>query len=186
MPIDVDSLPLDDGTAITRLMRRFYPLLLRQAFGDAGVTLGTAIAFDLDNPFVQEVLGELATQIRAIADTTKDEIRDLVGRQADEGWSLAELAAQIREHGETMSQTRSDLIARTETASAYSKGSLLAFEESGVVRAVEWLATLDDQTSPECEALHGTRAKLGDAFADGTLHPPRHPNCRCAIIPIVE
>lgn len=186
MPIDVDQLGLDLGPEVALLMRRYYPLLLRQAYAGAGEQLGVGIAFDVDNPFVQETLAELASLVTGVAETTRDEIRALVGKQAEEGWSVAELAAQIRAHGETMSSSRSETIARTETAAAYSRGSLLAYEESGVVAAVEWLATLDDQTSPECQALHGTRAALGRAFADGTMHPPRHPNCRCVLVPVVE
>jgi SPP1 gp7 family putative phage head morphogenesis protein len=184
--IDVTQLPLDLGDGIERLMRRFYPLIVSRSFGDAQGVLGVDIAFDLDNPFVQDVLGELAQQVRKITETTRAEIQALVGRQADEGWSIQRLAEEIRTHGENISKSRAEMIARSETAAAYSKGSILAYKESGVVKAVEWLATLDDQTSEECAALHGTRAELGKTFADGTEHPPRHPNCRCALIPVVE
>lgn len=186
MPPNVDQLGLDDGDVLATLLRRYYPLLLEQAYGDAADLLTVDLAFDLDNPLVQEVLGELAQQVRRVTDTTKDEIRALIGKQADEGWSIPELAAEIRKLGEIHSKQRATLIARTETAAAYSRGSLLAYQQSGVVAAVEWLATLDDLTSPECAALHGTQAPLGEAFADGTLHPPRHPRCRCTLVPVLS
>ncbi len=182
----VDQLGLDDGDVLQTLMRRFYPLLLEQAYGDAADLLAMDLVFDLDNPFVQEVLVELAQQVRRVADTTRQEIQDLIGRQADEGWSIDELADEIAKLGEIHSRNRAILIARTETAAAYSRGSLLAYQQSGQVAAVEWLATLDDLTSPECAALHGTRAELGEAFADGTFHPPRHPSCRCTLVPVLR
>ena len=118
--------------------------------------------------------------------STRDQIRALVGRQASEGWSIAQLAKEIRTLGGIESRKRAVVIARTETASAYSRGSLLAYQESGVVEKVEWLATIDDATCPDCEGLHGTTAKLGKAFGDGTLFPPRHPNCRCSLAPVIE
>jgi SPP1 gp7 family putative phage head morphogenesis protein len=184
MTIDVDQLPLDLGDEIARLMRRFYPLLISRAFGDASGVLGIDLAYDLENPFVQEVLDQLAKQVRSVAETTRDDIRWLVGQAASEGWSTADLARELRQLGETLSSSRADVIARTETATAYSRGSLLAFEESGVVSAVEWLAGPDE--CDICQPLSGTRVALGEPFADGILHPPLHPNCRCALAPIVE
>ncbi len=186
MPPTVDQLGLDDGTVLATLLRRYYPLIFAQAYGDAAGLLAVDLAFDLDNPLVQEVLEQLATQVRRVADTTKDEIRDLIGRQAAEGWSVQQLADELMQLAEVHSKARATLIARTETASAYSRGSILAYQQSGQVAAVEWLATLDSETSDECRALHGTRAALGEAFADGTLHPPRHPRCRCTIVPVLR
>lgn len=182
----VDQLGLDDGTALATLVRRYYPLILEQAYSDANDVLGLDLAFDLANEQVQNVLGELAKLVTRVAETTKDEIAALIGKQAEEGWSIDRLADEIEALGEIHSKTRAVLIARTETAAAYSKGSLLAYQESGVVAQVEWLATLDDLTSPECAALHGTRAELGKAFRDGTLHPPRHPRCRCTLVPVLS
>jgi SPP1 gp7 family putative phage head morphogenesis protein len=75
----------------------------------------------------------------------------------------------------------------TETATAYSMGSLLAYAQSGVVESVEWLATIDKQTCPDCRALDGETRALADAtFSDGTAHPPHHPRCRCALAPILK
>jgi len=184
MRIDADQLGLDLGDGIGLLLRRYYPVLLRQAFQDAGIALSMDLAFDVDNPFVQATLADLARLVRGVADTTREEIRALIGRQADEGWSIARLADEIRAHGVTASTARAEAIARTETAAAYSRGSLLAYEESGVVGAVEWLAGPDE--CPECAALSGTRAPLGATFADGTPHPPKHPNCRCTLLPVLE
>ncbi|HEU4328071.1 MAG TPA: minor capsid protein, partial [Roseiflexaceae bacterium] len=77
------------------------------------------------------------------------------------------------------------VIARTETAGAYSRGSILAWQESGVVTHVEWLSTVDSETAPECRALNGQRVPLGSAFSDGAKHPPRHPACRCVLLALI-
>lgn len=184
--IDVEQLGLDLGDGIGLLMRRFYPLLLEHAYGDAETLLELDLAFDLENEHVQRVLAELAAMVAGVTETTRQEIRDLVGKQAAEGWSIAELAAAIRAHGEIASASRAKNIAHTESVSAYSRGSLLAYQASGVVAEVEWLATLDDTTAEICRSLNGKRIKLGDEFAPGIAHPPGHPGgCRCALLPVV-
>ena len=182
----VDQLPLDfAGDEWAAVMEQYYPLVLREAWNDAQDELGIALAFDLDNPLVQEVLDELAQQVTRIAETTRAEIQALVGRQADEGWSLARLADEIEALGAEISQQRAYMIAATETADAYTRGSLLAYEQSGVVVEVEWLVT---QPCLTCSPLAGQTVKLGKRFDNGQgwsgYGPPVHPFCRCAVSPI--
>lgn len=174
---------LDDGAAIAKLMAPFYRELLKEAFGDAA-DAGITVAFDLDNPFVQQTLASLAKKVKGVAETTKQEIRDLVGRQADEGWSLERLQKEIRERGEIAGRTRAMLISRTETAAAYSQGSIAAYRASGVVKQTEWM--LGPDPCPECQSLDGARADLGEEFAPGVTGPPAHPQCTCVLSPLVE
>src|SRR4051794_7239533 len=124
--MDVDSLGLDDGDEIAELLRPLHGDLLKLAFGDATDLLGVDdIAFDLENTAVKRVLDRLAKKVRAVADTTKEQIQQLVGQAAEEGWGVEKLARQIRAKGEIESVSRSRLIAQTESATAYSQGSLL-------------------------------------------------------------
>src|SRR5262245_45426214 len=122
--------PLDDGDDVEALMRPFYEQLTELAFQDAGDLLD--VAFDLDNPYVQTVLDRLAKEVRGVAETTRDEIRTLVGRQAEEGWSSEELAEQIRNAGITRSQARSLTIARTESGNGYNLGAIAAYRTADV------------------------------------------------------
>jgi SPP1 gp7 family putative phage head morphogenesis protein len=179
----IDQLPLDLGDVIEKLMRKYYPLLVSRAWGDAQAVVGVDIAFDLDNPYVQEILDELAQDIRGITETTRADIQQLLGQQAIEGWSTEELARRLRERGVTESARRARLIASTETASAYSRGSLLYYQESGVVSGTEWLAT---DPCEICEPLADKVVDLGEEFAPGISFPPAHPACRCALAPIIS
>lgn len=173
---------LDDGSAVATLMRAFHVALIKDAFGDAAGLVD--VTFALDNPFVQTVLKDLAKKVRGIAETTREDIQMLVGQQAGNGWSNEELAQAIRDQGITRSESRAMLIARTETAAAYSQGSIAAYRASGVVSQVEWL--LGPDPCEICQGLDGARADLGEEFADGISAPPAHPNCTCALSPIVE
>jgi HK97 family phage portal protein len=185
-PSVVEQLGLDLGPGVQRIMRKIYPKVLQEAFKDAELALDVDIGFDVANDEVQSVLGELADLVKRITDTTRNAIQSLVSRAADEGWSIDRLAKELVEHGGIVSKSRARMIARTETATAYSMGSLLAYAKSGVVDQVEWLTTIDDQTCPDCKGLNGETRKLDKVFSDGTAHPPRHPNCRCSLAPVVK
>lgn len=176
---------LDDGGLLQSLMRRLYPLLVEAAFADASA-FGISVDWDLENPFVQDVLDALADEVKNVAETTKDEIRALVGRQAAEGWSIDELAQAIEQAGVTRSAARATIIARTETTRAYSLGSIAAFQVSGVVDRLEWLTAQDEKTCPECSALDGQVIDMGKSFDGGVMFPPAHPNCRCALLPVLK
>lgn len=184
MTLDVSKMGLDDGKEIQKIMSRYYPLLLEQAAGDAEDALGVDVSFDMSNPKVQDVLDELAAKVKGVADTTRQDIRDLVSQQADQGWSIDDLAKAIRDKGVTDSKSRSEAIARTESATAYTKGSILAYQESGVVDSLEWLVS--DDPCPICQGLDGQTVKLGDLFDGDFDGPPAHPNCTCAAAPIVK
>jgi hypothetical protein len=174
---------MDDGTEIRRLMASFYQRLVGRAYEDAAIELELDLAFDLDNPRVQEVLHLLGSKITRIADTTRAEIRVLVGRQAAEGWSLDELADQIALLAEIRSMERGTAIARTESATAQSKGSILAWRDSGVVSGMRWI--VGPNPCPICEDLDGKVVALDEMFADDIDHPPAHPSCTCAVVAVL-
>jgi SPP1 gp7 family putative phage head morphogenesis protein len=184
MPYDPDSVGLDDGTELQRLMRRFYPVLIDRAFGDASGVLGLDVAFDVDNPHVQDVLKQLTKRVKGITDSTREELRTLLGQAADEGWSVAKIAERIREHAATMSRSRAETIARTETAAAYSLGSKEAWRQSGVVDRMEW--HLGPKPCAQCQALGGAVISIDDKFADAIVAPPAHPNCTCVLLPVLK
>jgi SPP1 gp7 family putative phage head morphogenesis protein len=174
---------LDSGDTIERLMRPYYVQLAKLAFDDANADHGLGVAFDLDNPYVQTVINQLAKQVRGVTDTTKQQIADITGRAAAEGWSNEQLAHQIRQLGVDMSRSRSLTIARTESASGYTQGSISAYQASGVVSGTTWLMGPD--SCDICQALDGSTADLGGEFADGISGPPAHPRCTCVLVPII-
>lgn len=184
MAFDIEQLllRLDDGSVIAGIMRHRFVQAVKLGFDDSAETWEFDIAFDLDNPLIQEFLDELANDVRRVSDTTKDEIRALVGKMADEGWSLDDLAKEIEKIGEVNSKSRARTIAITESASAYSKGSIAAYRESGVVTGKEWLAF---DPCEICAPLDGAIVELDEQFTGGFDHPPAHPNCRCSIAPVV-
>lgn len=183
-PDAVDQLPLDDGAALGAILKPFYELIIQHGYTVGAAMVPDVDPFDLQNPYVQEVLDELATRIVGISDTTREEVRALVGRQAVEGWDVATLAALIAQLSELRAPARALTIARTEGANAQTRGALLAWIVSGEVDRVEWLAT--GESCAACQDLDGQARPIGDTFAPGVFGPPLHPACTCAITPILR
>lgn len=78
--------------------------------------------------------------------------------------------------------TRANIIARTEITRAHAEGQLDAMVRLGVTEvgfAVEWSTAGDERVCPLCEPLEGIVLKIEEAR--GLI--PRHPQCRCALLP---
>jgi SPP1 gp7 family putative phage head morphogenesis protein len=156
-----------------------YRASMRLSFDDANELLSeydVDVSFNLKNPRVKDTIAGLLTRVKSVAGTTKEEVRDIIAKGLDEGLSPAQISARIREKAPELSRYRAERIARTETADAYTRGSILAYQDSGVVSQVEWNSTLDNRTSDVCQGLHGKRVDLGKAFEGGFGGPPAHPN----------
>ena len=131
--------------------------------------------------------------IRNIDQTTRDGIRDVMEKSVQEGWSKAQLEAELSKvlviGGETPSaqiQRRADLIARTEGIRAFNEGAFKRWEVAGVTRA-KWQTVNDGNVCPICRALHGTVAEFRAGWAiQGKVYKAiAHPGCRCFRRPVV-
>lgn len=181
----VEQMPLDDGGVLRNLLRFRWVSALQMGHGAASEQVGIELAFDLANPAVADAVVDAAKRVTGVADTTRDEIRAVLRTATREGWGVDETAYQLRQAGVTRSPVRARLIANTELNFLHTRGALMGYEESGVVARVEWLVT---DPCPLCQPLANTSQPLGKAFSTGDWsgYPPRHPNCRCALAPIVS
>ena len=168
--------------AMYEAIEPYYIQLLRIGWQDGGDTVGAVLgAFNLDNPFVQLILKDLAQRVKGIDDTTRERIQSVIGRT---DLSVAEQTQLLLDMAVTESKTRAELIARTESASAAEQGNHLAWVASGQVGGKEWLVA--DDACPICSEFAGKVVGLDEEFADGIRHPPAHPACRCATAPILK
>lgn len=123
----------------------------------------------------------------AINESTRTMVNDLVTRAIDEGWSNDRLAQEIG-GDEAFSDSRAEMIARTETAMADVQGNLVAYQaaaEGGIDLMKEWLTAEDDLVSDDCQLnADAGPIPLDDAFPSGASAPPEHPNCRCDLLPV--
>ncbi len=171
---------------IEDLLKEAYPDIMALAYDQAnGEELPVSVSFDVTNPRVQDTISGLAEKVRSVSDTTRQNIRDIIGTalagEYDENLdrtvvpSYQEIARRIREAGEIDSTSRSKTIARTETAVALNTGSLLAYRDAGL----EQVTVLDGDDDPECSEANGSVWTLEEAEAN----PIAHPNCVRAFAP---
>ena len=120
-----------------------------------------------------------------ITEGTREMIRAQVVEAMQNGDSVQELAGRLKE-SHAFSNTRARTIARTETAMADNMGNLIGWEETGLVAGKRWITAEDDKVSEICNA-NGKMGVIGlhEHFAHGGMTPPAHPNCRCAVVPVL-
>ncbi|MGH8700302.1 MAG: minor capsid protein [Burkholderiales bacterium] len=104
------------------------------------------------------------------------------------GASADTIAARLGEALDEFSGARLRTIVRTNVTDAYNQGVLVDMRSDdmrGIVKAVEYVAILDDRTTEVCQYLDGTVFRLDDSRLDA-LNPPNHFNCRSVLSPVVE
>jgi SPP1 gp7 family putative phage head morphogenesis protein len=70
-------------------------------------------------------------------------------------------------------------LARTELLRSYRESSRAIYQESGIVTGWQWLSAKSTRTCLACLALDGQVFPLNKPM-------PAHPNCRCAVVPLVQ
>jgi hypothetical protein len=157
----------------------------------------------IEDPDVLDALEkEMFKFAHGIDQTTADILRQELIDGMENGETISQLANRISDiSDEWVEGWRSEMIARTETARAFSTGHIEAWRSTGVVSRKVWVAAGD--ACPFCQAMDGTVVELGENFFDqgdeqtadwrgqeiaighdysDVNGPPLHPNCRCVLI----
>lgn len=152
---------------------------------DKGVKNGIKVA--PLNPKFAEHLAETRIEGKTFSDRIWQDtsklavhVRNDVEQALIQGTSPEKLARKVKSDFGSTAYCAQRVI-NTEVARATSAAQTESYKASGVVNRVMWDATLEDNTCDECAALDG---KIFDI--DDTPDLPIHPNCRCALIPVVD
>jgi hypothetical protein len=114
-----------------------------------------------------------------ISDTTRDQIQTAVTQAFEGETPIDELQDRIRNLG-AFSDTRAEMIARTEVANAEISSNWMAWEESGLVEEISWIASNGPGVCQLCITLEAE-----SPYPIMTAPRPisdSHPNCRCVVI----
>jgi len=112
---------------------------------------------------------------------SKDLIAQTVADAVENKRGIGGLARDLRHQFEDMSRNRSITIARTETCDASEQGFMDTAKGMGVT-GKEWI------THDPCEICAQNEdiiLPLDGVFPSGDERPPAHPNCRCALAPVM-
>lgn len=158
--------------------------------------LGLPFAFDVQNP---NILRAIETQVQRFAEsvngTTWTALQASMAEGIAAGESIDQIAARIIEIMGDRIRSSGETIARTETTTASTTGTLDAWRQSGVVVGKEWLAAIDSRTRETHIAAHNQRVGIDDSFTVGGASGPgpgslssakENINCRCTIVPVLD
>jgi hypothetical protein len=157
----------------------------------------------IEDPDVLDALErEMFKFAQGIDQTTADALRGELMDGMENGETISQLANRISDiSDEWVEGWRSEMIARTETARAFTEGHIEAWKSTGVVSRKVWVAAGD--ACPFCQEMDGTVVDLEDSFFDqgdeqtaewrgqeiamghdysDVNGPPLHPNCRCVLV----
>ena len=199
------SIPLLDKDAELKItIDLFSPIvaLVYKEEGQAGLEqLGLDEEFDIDTPDIKaKIKKNTALLSESMTNTTIETLNKDIIEGLEAGEAIAGLTARISE-STGFDKARSEAIARTETVRSGAQAEVAAWEESGVVASLVWWTAQDERVDDECAELHGNEVDIGESFiSPGELQdlgeddytgvgidtPPRHPNCRCTIIPMLK
>ena len=123
-----------------------------------------------------QLLDTAGVTINGITDSTLDTLGNRIADGLMNGDSTDTVARGLRDMLDG-DDTRAQAIARTETARAQTAGTLDNYTSAGVTQ-FDWV--LSDEPCAECsDAADGNPHEFGDDA------PPLHPNCRCAVSPVL-
>ena len=175
------------------------------AAGLASIELPTD-AFSVINPMVRAFVDTYTVRLAGeINNYTAERLSETLGEGLEAGDSVGGLSARVGELYDDFDGYRTEMIARTESARAYSAGSESAWKQSGVVEGKKWL--LASAACPICSAIARHFAgkvvpldhpfyALGESIplSNGKtflvdyapiMGPPCHPSDRCSLTAVL-
>lgn len=188
---DIAEIAWDDEE---RQLREVLQKLHVAAGESAATAVGTltgrvGFSFDLANPWVRQVLDQLAGRVVGINDTTRQDVQRIVGDALNEGVSLDDLGKRLTGLFEESYRSRAYTVGRTESQVAYNSASVAGYRETGVVG----MAELAD-SSTHCED-YGASDGLSCCDRNGLLVEldnverhiaAEHPNGSLAVLPVLS
>lgn len=127
----------------------------------------------------QSLLSRSGLAIRGLDKTGYDRVGTALARSIRLGLGDTNAAKLINDA--IGDPSRALTIAITETNRAVSLGAMKTYREAGLEK-MEWAVS---DPCPECAQNSGQVVEIGGTFNSGSQQPPAHPNCRCALLPVL-
>lgn len=197
--------PLTDWT---RPMASAMTPLIGMYWDEAGKTTRARLGLDPDawevhDPHLHEMISKASLTFCESTNATTDlQLGDALEKLRQEfgaglvekGEAIPQLAARVKTVFKRLSDSRAEMIARTESSRAVHAASLQSAKESGVVAGKKWLTSANScdkcqAIAAEFNAAHPGGIPLDEEFAHVGANPsyasiqapPLHPHCRCSI-----
>lgn len=123
--------------------------------------------------------------MKGVTDSMGTQMNQILSQGMIDGSGAQEIADDMTDAIDSLTDTRALVIARTEIIHAHAEGQLDTFADLGIDELgveVEWSTAGDDRVCEDCADMEGQTFSIDDAR--GMI--PLHPNCRCSWIPAVK
>lgn len=155
---------------------------------------------------LQDLYRRAFENLRNITDDMATVLREELAQALVEGVNPREAARRLTDELEDIEATRARVLARTEIINSHATASLDRYEAAGtdgVAVSGEFTTAGDRRVCPLCEAIEGqvfgidemrTATFQFEASDDQPsslsgswpVRPPVHPQCRCAVLPVIQ
>lgn len=123
-------------------------------------------------------------RIWADRDKLVTELRTKLAQAFIRGESAERTAKDLAERM-GVSYSNAERLVRTETTFFVGEATAAGYKASGVVQKYEYLATLDNRTTPICRSMDGRVFALSEREV-GVNYPPLHVRCRSTAVPYFD
>jgi len=188
---------------VDRSYKGVNPILLEiitKAMQGAADDIG--IDFVIDSTFQQKFVQDYSFKFaQGMSNTSVNDVRSVIRQSQAGNLSYDEMIVAFQSKFNTWTSSRAFMVARTETIRASNHGAEEAWRQMGIEQK-EWIIAGD--ACPYCTEMDGKITSIGsnfieqdeELFVDGTdkplstsyeaiQTPPLHPNCRCALVPVI-
>ncbi len=135
--------------------------------------LRSAFANEVSVDKVKLLAERTFTDLEGVTDVMSTKMSRILADGLVKGESPYDIAGDLEDELD-ISESRAEMIARTEIIRAHAEGQLEALDQLGVEEVgvmVEWSTTGDGLVCPECEAMEGVVMSLDEAAGQIPLHP---------------
>ncbi|MFA5114389.1 MAG: phage portal protein [Candidatus Margulisiibacteriota bacterium] len=160
-----------EKTELLQRIRKGHLGVMLRAIEDVNGALGTEVEASVENPQVTAGIARLAQKVTLVNQTTKDAIDAEIRAGVDAGESIADLKARIEGIYDQARGYRAEMIARTESAAAYDRGSILSYKAADI-QFVDVIGCTTFEPDSDCGATH-----IPIDEADGLEFHPNHTGC---------
>lgn len=127
----------------------------------------------------QRFLETFGIRLKEMTNTTVNDIGNSLADALEQGLSANQAAKLIRRN--VASSSRALMIAITERNRATSAATINRYREMQIAE-MEWEVS---DPCPTCAMNANQVVPVGGTFNSGDTQPPAHPNCRCALLPVI-
>lgn len=168
----------DEAAFSKDVITKSLPVNVKLSLAEASATALQAVV--VSEPFQGRMLREW---METMTYSNFLRVRDQLNIGLVEGESVPSIVKRFNDT--VKGRTRHELEAVVRTAITHATSGarkVLYAANADVIKAEQWVSTLDGRTSAIC------RSRDGQSWPVGTEHPfpPAHPNCRSIIVPVVK